>query len=451
MLRQPKAESSCSPTAKFPWCDWVVLSLVGIAGVAVVALMRVHETTGWFDQKRFHWPTIWQFAQQLPLPDIIHARTSTGPTYHLIAAIPTRVFGLSAECAQLVMGILVWSALAAALLGATNGVPRALRRLIAIAVFASPYVLESTLWMCTDALALTLCIVALILIVRLCTVWEPSRLHLLRCGFLIAFTCTVRQSAAWLVVAAAVAIFAGGWKASEKVKMAILVAFPPIATLAAFFFAWDGFAPPGMDDIAKGPEPLGMPVGFAMWAFFATPLLLPLWQRVSIDARTVAGSFVAGALCAVPALIWRSDYEAPDRAGGWLWKAVIKYGVDFSGRSFALFLLAFIGGAAIFLILRTIYANGLKGQALVLGAAIYASILVTVPIHSALQKYREIPLLACFPFLVMAVGSLAIEPARRRWESLQFALAVPASVQVIAGFGTVGLPVFWYLIDAGGQ
>jgi hypothetical protein len=431
---------------KFPLGEWLAISALGLFGIALVSLRRVHATVGWSDQRIFHWPTVSQFAQQLPVPDIVHVRTSTGPAYHLFAATITRVLGLRMEDAQLAMGVLIWSALAAVLLAATKGIPRVCRYCIAVAVFASPYVLESTLWMLTDALALTLSMLALMLLIQLNAKTDTSGFQALNCGILIAIACAVRQTAAWLIVVAAVAIFLSRRKVSAKVALTCLVVILPIATLAALFLAWGGFAPPGMDDIATGPEPLGIPVGFALSAFFAVPLLLPIWDRVSLDPPTLVGCSVSGMLCAVPALIWRSNYQDPDRGGGWLWKAVVRLGGEVSDRSLVLSALAFLGGAAVFMILRVLCADGLNSRSWILGTAISLSIIITVPVHSALQKYREIPFLASFPFLAVAVGGLVIGSAGTWWRSLQSALIIPASVQVLAGLGTVGFPVVQYLI-----
>jgi hypothetical protein len=130
--------------------------LVGTFGIALISFRQIQVTSGWYDQELYHWPTVTRFAQQLPRPDVVHVQTATGPLYHLIAAVLTRTLDLSMEATQFLMGALSWSTLAASLIIATRSLHPACRYLVLVCVFASPYVLQSTLWMMTDALALAL-------------------------------------------------------------------------------------------------------------------------------------------------------------------------------------------------------------------------------------------------------------------------------------------------------
>ncbi len=350
------------------------------------------------------------------------------------------------EGTQLVMGAWVWCVLAAAVLFATRDLPRGCRQLVLVTVLASPYVLESTLWMLTDACALALSIIALSLLLRISGQSQITGVAVASCGVLIAGACAVRQTAVWLLGVAVVVLLVSRRDALTKVKLIVLIVLPSIVVLSALFVVWGGLTAPGMDAIAQGPQPLAIPVGFALWAFFGTPLLLPLWHRVTHDRLTIAGSILGGVLAAAPAVIWTSNYQPKTRSGGWLWKAVIKHGVDICDRSLALCVLAFVGGATVFLILRVLYTSRLASQSWMLGSAIYASILVTVPVYSALQKYREIPLLAIFPFLVVAVACVVASIAPW-WRSLRVALVAPAALQLMAAVGTVGYPILRFLID----
>jgi uncharacterized membrane protein YfcA len=122
-----------------------------------------------------------------------------------------------------------------------------------------------------------------------------------------------------------------------------------------------------------------------------------------------------------------------------MWKAIVRHGVDVFDRSLALCALAFMGAAALFILLKVFYSSGLRSHFWILGTSTVFSMLATVPVHSALQKYREIPILSIFPFLVVAVSLLASSTGPR-WRSLNFALTIAASVQTVAALGTVVFP-----------
>lgn len=129
-----------------------------------------------------------------------------------------------------------------------------------------------------------------------------------------------------------------------------------------------------------------------------------------------------------------------------MWKVVVRHGVDVFDRSLFLCALAFMGAGALFMLLRVFYSSGLRLHFWILGSSTVFSMLAAVPVHSALQKYREIPVLAIFPFLVLAVSWLA-SSAGPRWRSLNFALTIAASFQTVAAVGTVALPIAGYMRD----
>jgi hypothetical protein len=441
-----KAHSACSERhVLFPWREWLLTSLLGISAIALVSYGSVYTTAGWGDQRFFHWPTVSTMAQQLPRPDLVHMKTSTGPAYHIFAAILTRCFSLSMPGAQFVTGALVWTGLAAAVLSVTRSLPWSSRFLVSLTVLACPYVLQSTLWMLTDALALALSIVALLLIYRLFASSKPAMGLALGCGTVIALDFAVRQTAMWIALVAVVSIAATDRTVADKCKLATAAVAPSLIVMAALFYAWGGVTPPGMGSVAEGPQPLGLPVGFALWAVFAAPLLLPVLDRITWDLPTIIGASTAGILAAAPALIWKSSFDkAAGRGAGWMWKAIVRHGVDVFDRSLALCALAFMGAAALFILLKVFYSSGLRSHFWILGTSTVFSMLATVPVHSALQKYREIPILSIFPFLVVAVSLLASSTGPR-WRSLNFALTIAASVQTVAALGTVVFPVAGYL------
>ncbi len=425
--------------------EWLVVSGFGAILVGLTAWWPVHVSAGWFDQRFFHWPTIRTMAGELPTPDLVDIKTATGPAYHLIAA-PIAWLTDSVNATQFVMGVLCWAAVAGAVLMVTASAPALCRYLILIATLASPYVLQGTLWMTTDALTLALAILGVAMALRVVRSPDVSTAFVIGLGLISAFACATRQTTAWLVVVAAVAVMFSPMDSRRKPGALAAVSVPAIVVLVGLIALWGGLTPSKLaDSNDAGAEPLGLPVGFALWAMFAAPLLVPLWQLIRWDTKTIIGMTLAAVACSIPAVIWTSTAHDPERKGGWLWSVVGKTG-GILDRSPALIVLAAVGAAAVFLILRTMATEGSTAQAWVLGSAIYTSIIVSMAGSYALPKYREIPLLACFAFVAVAVIRMAPKtPTASRL--ILAALAIPAAVQTLSAIGTIGVPVLRYLID----
>ena len=151
----------------------VAVLVVLVATAATVAL-GVHATAGWVDQSRYHWPTVATMIDRLPSVDVVDVQTATGPLYHLSLAVPARLLGLS-EGGVEVLAAAYGAVLAGLVVGASRGLPAAARIGAVGLVLLSPYLWESTLWMQTDAAAMTFAFAALLLLVRPPQPQPPAR------------------------------------------------------------------------------------------------------------------------------------------------------------------------------------------------------------------------------------------------------------------------------------
>lgn len=409
----------------------VGVGFVGAVAISVAALWPIHATTGWIDQQGFHMPTILGFAGQLPAVDIVNVRTATGPLYHLTMAVPMRLFGLSPEAIQLVGGLTYWLLTAAVVLAAARRMPGSGRAAVLVVVMASPYVWQSTLWAATDAATLVLCLGALLLLTR----QHSSLPAAVLAGLAISAAVATRQTAAWLLLPAlAVAVQRPTWRL--RAATVVLTTAPALAMLAVLVLSWGGLTPPAFQaSNGAGANPAGVPVGFALWAFFAVPLLLV--ARPVLSRRDLGRAAVAGSLAAAPALIWRSDYldDPPVREGGWLWMLVRATGAIID-RSPLLVALAFAGGATVWLLLSHLHRAGQRDRSWVLGAAVIGAVFAGAAAANAWPKYQEIPLLACFTMLAAVMWETRA-PTSLRWTWLY----AVAAVQVVALVAITGAKV----------
>lgn len=405
-----------------------VASIVGLLAAAGVVLRNTQVTAGWTDQSHYHMPTIVGLAQALPEVDVVGVQTATGPLYHLTLAIPMRVLGLSEGQVQVLGGWFYWTLLVVAVVWVTRPLPVLPRALVGAAVVASPYVWQSTLWTTTDAAGTVFALLALALSARRVGSlgWAAAT------GIAIALAVATRQTYAWLLLPGLVA----AWHADDRRWRTVLaVCGPAVAVLSVLVAAWGGLTPPAFADLnGAGPNPAGISFGFALWAFFAVPLLAALWRRRPRVSRSeLALAALVGTVAALPALAFPSDYseERNVRKGGWLWLVVRETG-EVADRSVVVIVLAFVGAAAVTLILRELARAG--GPVGVLGSACFASIIAAAASAQTYQKYYEAPILICFAVLAVALLARA-----RGWTGKP--LVVPTAIQVLSLAAAVGAPV----------
>lgn len=409
-----------------------VLSALGLLGVVLVATRPVEVTAGWTDQSLFHLPTVLRMSGELPAVDVVDVQTATGPLYHLLLAVPMRVFGLSPAAVQILGGWMVFTLLAAVLLYTGRGMPARLRVPVFVTVAASAYVWQSVLWIATDALALAFGLAALYLLTRL----DGSVRTVVAAGVAIALVVAVRQTYAWLLVPALFAGLARPAGPGTRVRDVLLLCVPGAVVLGGLTAAWGALAPPGFEEASPLANPAGLSYGVALWSVFAVPLLLAVVPRPRWPPPLLLAAATVGLLAASPAVIWPSGYSEDNsiREGGWLWLVVRLVG-DVGERSPLVALLAAVGGAASVLLVVEIARRRGPAPAGVVGLSVVLAVLAAVPAGQAFQKYFEIPLLACF-----AVAATLLWQ-RDRHDLWSPPLFLPAALQLLGLGAVVGLPV----------
>lgn len=429
--------------------DWVFFNTVGLVLIGVTAFVPAKVTTGWYDQTVYHWKTIQTLAQQLPHADLVNISTATGPFYHLFAALCVRAGKLTMPQAQFAVGLATWIALVSVVLYVLRGTPPWWRRLGTTAVVISPYVLESTLWMLTDAFSLVFSLASIELMLRLR--YSPQRWTIVLLGLSNAAAVATRQTAAWLLPVSVVAVLA--WVNCRRRAVAIVVTWLPAAiVLAWFFILWNGFTPPmAQAGNAAKPSQIGVSVGFALWAFYAGALAL----SVFVNFRDFRAAFThsqkimmavaaGGMMAALPAVIWCSDYNYPTRGGGWLWK-LVKLGGAVDERSPVLILLAFAGGVILTTIASWIIFENRRAEAWLLVVSVISTLGVSALGANAMPKYREVPLLACLTLALSVLADTRIASVRNSWKPV----GAVALIQVVSSAVIVLIPILEWTIAPG--
>jgi hypothetical protein len=270
----------------------VVLALPLLAGVAALrGLTQVMPTFHAGDEINYHLPTISQFADQLPSPDLVHYSAAQTPLFHLIVAAWGDLVGLQLWDLRIVEVLISYGvALMLYRLLRRHGGLDAWPALLLAALFAcSPYVFGQSFILVTDNLALLLGLVA---IERLLAFQRGGGLpaFALACGA-IALALLTRQSVAWLGLLAFVVLLLHEPREVRTLAWGVGLLALAAVPVGALVLAWHGLVPPTADPASCG---LCSPdAGRLGWAG-DSPLRAPLY------AVAVAG--VYGALLHGPAL-----------------------------------------------------------------------------------------------------------------------------------------------------
>lgn len=429
--------------------EWLVFNTIGLSLITLTSFLPAKVTAGWYDQTIYHWKTIAKLADQLPNPDLVNISTATGPLYHLYAAIYVRLGHLTMAQAQFAVGLTTWIALVSTTLYALRNAPVSWRWLGTTATVVSTYVLESTLWMLTDAFSLVFSILSIALILELRRGTGAGVIMLLGVSNLCATS--TRQTAVWLLLATIVGVIA--WVQPNKRFAAIMFTCVPAgAVLIWLYVLWGGATPPlTQTGNAAKPSQVGVSVGFALWTFYVGPIVLfirfsfrEFWESFIHSSKWTTVAILGGSFAALPAVVWRSNYDFPARGGGWLWKLI-----EFSGairdRSPLLVVLAFMGGVFLVLIGYWLVFQKQDAEAWLIVLSVVSALAVSAVGSNAMPKYREIPLMACLVLTLALLAETRFVATRHAW----LPVAIPAMIQITASALIVGLPILQWLASPG--
>jgi hypothetical protein len=231
----------------------LLLALPLLAGVAALrGLTRVMPTFHAGDEVNYHLPTISQFADQLPSPDLVHYPAAQTPLFHLIVAAWGDLVGLQLWDLRIVEVVISY--------GVALMLYRLLRRhsgldawpaLLLAALFAcSPYVFGQSFILVTDNLAL---LFALVAIERLLAFDRGGGLpaFALACGA-IALALLTRQSVAWLGLLAFVVLLLHVPREARTLAGGIALLALAAVPVGALVLSWHGLVPPTADPASCG-------------------------------------------------------------------------------------------------------------------------------------------------------------------------------------------------------
>ncbi|SDR29294.1 hypothetical protein SAMN04489765_4627 [Tsukamurella pulmonis] len=398
------------------------------AASTAVAVSGVIATAGGDDQRDFHLPTVMLIRESFPHIDFVGLPTATGPLYHLVVAALSGPFGFGAAATQAV-GAIFAVALAVLAVAFAQAAPTWTGRALAVApLLLSAYFWQSALWMLTDDAAMLFAFAALAVSLR----FDGARAQL-AVGVLIAAAIATRQNSVWLLLPACAAYaVAGGGPRRPDIAALTRICAPGLGTLAGLTVLWGGIAPPAgraMNAMHRSPTSLSFVAAVA--AVFLVPVVLAVSPLTEVRSWAREAS-VVGVVAALPAVVFASAATlAPDdaRRGGLVWSAVGSL-PDVAGRSPVLIVLAFVGGFAATVLVRTVPARA----GVVLATALPALAAVLVFGAQLYQKYAELPVAVLTVLLLVPL--FAAGRVRRRWP-----LICLAALQAALTAGLVGLPI----------
>lgn len=399
---------------------------------AIVALFGAGNFRVNADQDTFHVPTVRQFQQQWPRPDLRDYPVATAPGYHLLmAAVATygnadvRVLrGVGAIFGVLLIGLAAWGA-------------RWRSAWLALPLAASFYVLTSTVWLLPENAAWLLVTAGLLLALH-----GHGPQFYIASAIVLALLVFVRQSHAWMIgvfVVAALTREDGGGRLHGRLTprpllAALFATLPALGVLAWLVSMWRGLSPPSFQPGVESGLREAFPVGgfapgapgmtLAVLGGFGVPLLAWLWPatrgRIALAVPLVGGliGFVVGVLPA-------SSYRFPDRRSGF-W-AVVQKLPTFYDRSPVFVLLATAGGVVAFVALwrlrardRLIFASALLGLTAAQMATVYLW-----------QRYYE-PFVLIWLILAAAATPAEATPERKMLRRAGLATLVVAQLLATA-------------------
>ncbi len=429
----------------------VLLAVAFAALVVPVAVFGLPATSEAADEAAAHLPTVLQFAGELPAPNLRDYPSATGPAYHLLLAVASRLgagtvtLRLLSSAAGLALVLLAWR-------GAARWAGPGVAFALALPVLLSTYVLSGSAWLTTDVASALLGMT----IVAACAWVPPSGISFLSLGVLFAAALAVRQTNAFLalpiLVAGAFASPAGRsaspgeqWagdepRSWERLLWAVLAIVPGALVLAALASGWGGLTPPHFRTLHdRGVSPVALPYGLALVGAWSCFLMLPLLAEF-VDtlrkrpAAVLAPACVAAALAALPSSAWSQE---DGRWGGPLWTLVQR--APAVGDRSPLIVLGAMGGAAALAVLWVRSAQVGRGRhASVVVAALLGLFAVQCGNSQVWERYFDPAILVSLSWLV----AMGLGPRRPHTTSR----AVVGAALLAAAQGTVS--VANYLLPA---
>ena len=386
------------------------------------------------DERDYHWPTIVEFADELPRPDLRDYQSATTPLFHLSMAVAKA----SGAPFLLLRGLNLLISLGCVLavfsfLTRYTTPERALGYALAFAV--SLYVVNGAVRLMTDNMALLFIVLAMTALVE---PEPPSTGRVVAAAIWMSLATLTRQTAIWLVPVALWQTLR--WSAvpvDRRLRHAAILALP-ILVLVPFVLLWHGLAPPSsanLHQVHSGTLRSSLRVlilSLTVLGFYGTFFLPAFVQAFRARGGRLWHLALILAGCAVLLVAVQFNYAAVMstaaeghriRPSGMLIKAC-KYVPDLLSTSLLVWVLAPIGAAIVYVVSR----QGARAQFLVWSALSWQ--LATIMNVHLYQKYYE-------PFWLIFLGAAAAGLGRPRWMEW-------ASVAALLLFVAALYSVFFY-------
>lgn len=200
-----------------------------------------------FDEHKFHYPTILQFARQLPLPDVRDYNSATTPLFHILMAVCSKAIGTDIHSLRAVNFLITYTStiffynilIQKFKLNWSNSL------LFAFIFALSPYYFREAFVILTDNLP----VLWLLLFFNYYLRYKNGREFkwLLLSLLFIMLLCLTRQTYLFICLAIAIDVMLDKITLLAKLKILLLIFIAAIPTFLLFII-WKGLTPPAFQE-----------------------------------------------------------------------------------------------------------------------------------------------------------------------------------------------------------
>jgi hypothetical protein len=249
------------------------------------------------DEGRYHYPTILQFAKQLPFPDVSDYNSATTPLFHILFAIISKVTGTEITHLRMVNLLITYTTviLFFKIIFDQFRLSFFSTLLFTLLFTLSPYFFREAFVVLTDNLP----ILWLMLFFQYYFKYKQTqnlRLFLWSL-FFIMLLCLTRQTYLYVWIALVVDVMLGDLAVKNKIRYLALSALAILPTLGLFYL-WKGLTPPSFIELHTRASLLNVKTvtyGFSVLGFYGLFLpglnfYVPFFktQRIKIIAVIIA-------------------------------------------------------------------------------------------------------------------------------------------------------------------
>ena len=199
------------------------------------------------DERMYHYPTILQFAEQLPFPDLINYNSATTPLFHLIVAVISKIIGTNIAHLRLANFFITYLAaiLLYKILIKNLKLDQRSALLFSLLFALAPYFFREAFVLLTDNLPIIwlLCFFNFYFKYK----QDQDQKWFLLAMLFVMLLCLTRQTYLFVCLAVSIDIIISAMPVNRKIKNLFFVFVAAIPTLLLFLL-WKGLTPPSFQD-----------------------------------------------------------------------------------------------------------------------------------------------------------------------------------------------------------